>query len=104
MNDHTKRVHVEKTVKCEKCNYTCKTRSALKNHVENIHSEKRHQCQVCSGFYVSAQRLRQHMKHHSKTLTCDKCGKGFADEKLLLLHTYNNHVEEKVGEQFILTI
>ena len=72
-------------------------------HMKNIHWEKKHQCHVCSGFYVSAGRLRKHMSVHRKSVTCDKCGKGFAEEKDLLLHTYHNHVEDKVGEQFILT-
>ena len=100
MHRHTESVHVEKTIKCDKCKHTCKTKNSLKMHMKNIHSEKKHQCHVCSGFYVSAGRLRKHMSIHTKTVTCDKCGKGFAEEKDLLLHTYNNHVEDKVGEQF----
>ena len=72
--------------------------------MKNIHGEKKHQCHVCSGFYVSAGRLRKHMSSHTKNVTCDKCGKGFAEENFLMLHTYRIHVEDKVGEQFILTI
>ena len=104
MQRHTESVHVEKTIKCDKCTHTCKTQNALRMHMKNIHWEKKHQCHVCSGFYVSAGRLRKHMSIHRKSVTCDKCGKGFAEEKDLLLHTYHNHVEDKVGEQFILTI
>ena len=72
--------------------------------MKNIHEEKKHQCHVCSGFYVSAGRLRKHMLSHTKNVTCDKCGKGFAEEKFLLLHTYKIHVEDKVGEYFIYAI
>ena len=104
MQRHTERVHVEKTIKCAKCTLTFKTKNNLRIHMKNIHEEKKHQCHVCSGFYVSAGRLRKHMLSHTKNVTCDKCGKGFAEEKFLLLHTYKIHVEDKVGEQFILTI
>ena len=103
MQRHTESVHVEKTIKCDECTYTCKTQTALRNHMKNIHGEKKHQCHVCSGFYVSAGRLRKHMSVHTKNITCDKCGKGFAEENFLMLHTYRIHVEDKVGEQFILT-
>ena len=89
------RVHKEKDVKCDQCEFMTKTQGQLKSHVDYVHKgvKKPFVCYVCDYSTDSSYGLKDHMNSHVKIkpFKCDMCDyaatKGFLNVHKKCLHT-----------------
>ena len=91
-------VHVEtrsdnKPIKCQMCEYTCTSVTALSNHHQNDHGILK--CDVCGKAFSSKPSLDKHMYAHMNTMNfvCEECGQGFPFKSHLLQHKITHSTE-----------
>ena len=94
------RVRVETSVdkpsiKCQMCNYTCTSVTALTNHHKNDHGVLK--CEYCGKAFSSKPSLDKHMYVHTNTMAyvCEECGHGFPFKSRMLQHKITHSTESR---------
>jgi KRAB domain-containing zinc finger protein len=72
---HMARVHAEKMLHCDQCDYTTPSAVSLKIHIETKHDARRHICHECGKDFAHKIVLTNHIKdkHTDKVYMCDQC-------------------------------
>ena len=85
----------KKPIKCQMCEYTCTSVTALSNHHQNDHGILK--CDVCGKAFASKPSLDKHMYVHMNTMTfvCEECGQGFPFQSRLLQHKITHSTESR---------
>ncbi len=96
-NSHVKKEHegiVEKW-ECDKCNFVCHNRTALRKHKNLVHERKSSLCcEICGKEFGLPAFLKKHMRsHQDPTLFCRHCGKGLKSKQTLVAHE-RSHTRE----------
>ena len=90
-------IHVETSldIKCQMCEYTCTSITALSDHHRNDHSILK--CDACGKAFSSKPSLDKHMYVHKihKTFVCEECGQGFLFQSRLLQHQITHSTESR---------
>ena len=83
MTEHVKLQHNEhvKKIQCEQCEYSAKSKQALKFHSDAVHLGLRpYQCEVCGKSFTQSQHLLTHKKrihnfhrNNKDMFRCSKC-------------------------------
>ena len=101
LNSHTASVHTNK-IKCEKCEFTCKSTAQLFEHVVKNHETKQkmiYKCHKCSGIeFESENLLNLHNASLSilgNTIECEKCHFSCKSTAKLSEHIVKNHSPKK---------
>ena len=97
-NDPSKLVFV----KCDKCEYTSKSRGSLVNHKRIVHENYRpKKCDFpnCEKRFPTKSCLEDHIMrvHSANEILCNDCGKLFASPSMLRRHARWHHNPDKVG-------
>ena len=83
--------------RCGECDKTFRNEKALSVHVQGQHAQNRpHLCDICSMQFVTAERLKRHLKIHTgeKPYKCGYCDMAFLTKSQLKGHT-RIHTGEK---------
>lgn len=68
-------------LKCEKCDYSCISKSEMKKHKKENHPnmQRTKKCNICDEMFKENCELELHLKTHqeAETFDCEKCGKTF---------------------------
>ncbi|CAG2114340.1 unnamed protein product [Medioppia subpectinata] len=91
---HKRRRHAgprAKNIKCPDCHVWLANDDCVRNHRVSVHSYRPYACHMCDTLFVGAKKLMRHQKSvHSmlppKSMTCEKCGKGFGASNALVDH------------------
>lgn len=77
------------TIRCEECDRTYKSNSALQQHLRDssVHTST-FECEHCQRTFSSEQALQQHRESpaHRMTFHCDSCDQDFNNKQALLQH------------------
>ena len=102
LNSHTASVHTNK-IKCEKCEFTCKSTAQLFEHIVKNHSpktkqKKMYKCHKCGVEFESEILLNSHtasLSIHGNTIECEKCHFSCKTTAKLSEHIVKNHSPKK---------
>ncbi|OXA37883.1 Zinc finger protein 26 [Folsomia candida] len=84
----------QKPWKCDQCEGSFKTKSALASHVIDMHTTERpFKCTLCPASYKRVTLLKLHLKDHDpfNRYSCTNCELLFKTEKTLKSHLVNKH-------------
>lgn len=86
----------ENSVQCPQCDFTCASRTVLRQHARRHQPVQAHQCSKCTYSFSSKGALTAHERMHSeeRPFKCDMCS--FASKRLsnLLLHKKKCHGDQ----------
>ena len=84
-----------KPIKCQMCEHTCTSMTALSNHHRSDHGVV--QCEYCKKAFASKASLDKHMHMHMnvKSFVCEECGQGFPFKSHLLQHQITHDTESR---------
>ena len=104
-NDTSKLVFV----KCDKCEYTSKSRGSLVNHKRIVHENYRpKKCDFpnCEKRFPTKSCLEDHIMrvHSANEILCNDCGKLFASPSMLRRHARWHHNPDKAGGECSTTL
>ena len=95
LKTHVEGVHEKKKFSCEICFKEYKYKTRLFEHRRQEHSENKiiHQCKLCDFSTIHKNNLTQHVQiiHEGFRVTCDVCGKSFAQQSYLKKHHEAEH-------------
>ncbi|CRK94417.1 CLUMA_CG007924, isoform A [Clunio marinus] len=102
LDNHIKRKHeplelLEKFA-CDLCDFETYDKNYIKHHKLTKHSMKRdHICEKCGKGFATNKILKAHMLHihEEKQFSCDKCGKKYVIKSLLQNHIERVHIRLK---------
>ena len=88
-------VETSRNIKCQMCEYTCTSVTALSDHHQNDHGISK--CSACGKAFSSKSSLDKHMYVHKiqKTFVCEECGQGFLFQSRLLQHQITHSKESR---------
>ncbi|KAK2188122.1 hypothetical protein NP493_141g04028 [Ridgeia piscesae] len=86
-------------VKCQSCTYTTNSKRNLRHHMRRKHMERTFKCTECDKAFGLGKDLREHMRSHSKQVSCDVCGKKFTRNYFLQKHFANKHTLNKEKQE-----
>ena len=80
-------------MKCDKCNYECKQKEALKRHKEVEHEGKRFNCNECEHSFLSSSAVEGHKQrvHRQVLHRCDLCDYTNSRRSILKEHVESKH-------------
>ena len=78
----------KKPYKCQQCDTSCTSPSALKIHMRTHSGEKPYICQECDKGFIQTGNLNKHMRTHTgeKPYACQQCDKSFIESSHLKRH------------------
>ena len=82
------RDNIEKTNKCNQCDYASSYPGNLKKHLKTHSGEKSNKCNQCDYASIQASSLKTHLKTHSgeKSNKCNQCDYASIQASALRIH------------------
>ncbi len=59
--DNHAKIHKEKNIKCDKCNFKTVHKISMKEHMRRIHEDEGFQCDICGAKVATKQKIKRHM-------------------------------------------
>ena len=88
-------INIEKTFKCDQCEYKSKNKGDLKKHVKIVHDQiKDIKCEKCDYICSTITNLKQHIKQihdRIKDVNCDICEYVCSTNSILKQHVKQKH-------------
>ncbi|XP_065365382.1 zinc finger protein 184-like [Calliphora vicina] len=100
LNRHKKLIHIEESLKEQKCPYCPKISANKNSHKQHIHyahkSERKHACQLCDKKFKRPHELKEHLSTHTgePLYTCAHCPKTFISKATMHKHRKSLHPKE----------
>ena len=82
------RIHENRLIKCEYCNYTSANEQHTHEHILHHFQVRNHHCSLCETSFITKAGLKNHIRIHLKDFTCISCSESFETRK-----NYDHHVK-----------
>ncbi|XP_046659576.1 oocyte zinc finger protein XlCOF6-like isoform X2 [Homalodisca vitripennis] len=95
---HRQHAHSHNHYKCDRCQKSFKSKTALDYHTQTHDGQFKYQCSFCGKQFVRKCHYQGHLLSHStdRPYKCDTCGKGFKDNKTCREHSKRVHASQLV--------